>query len=284
MMWQCGNYTLDLKSPKIMAVINVTENSFSDGGDFLDPWAACRRIDEALNEGAHILDLGAESSRPGAKKIDDDLEWSRLKPILNYACQQGVPVSVDTYKPQTMKRALEAGASIINDIKALSEPGALEILANNSTTAGICLMHMIGNPQTMQVSPHYESVSNEVKNFLQKRIESCLKRGIKSSRIAIDPGIGFGKTLQHNLEIMDTIPHLTTLGYPVLIGASRKSFLGVLASQPEAKNRLAASISAALFAINQGAKIIRVHDVRATLDAVTVWQKLLGMKHVNTGS
>ncbi len=274
---------LDLSLPKIMAVINVTENSFSDGGDFLDPSTACRRVDEALKQGAHILDLGAESSRPGAKFIDEGLEWSRLEPVLNYACQQGVPVSVDTYKPQTMRKALEAGASIINDIKALSEPGALEILVDDLTEAGICLMHMKGNPQTMQVAPHYENVTDEVTGFLQQRIELCVKKGIKGSRIAIDPGLGFGKTLQHNLEIMREIPHLTTLGYPVLIGASRKSFLGVLSSQPEAKNRLAASITAAIFAMNQGAKIIRVHDVRATIDALTVWAGLSGEKLFNTG-
>lgn len=272
MLWQCADYKLNLSTPKIMAVINLTADSFSDGGEFLESTQACRQIDCALRDGADILDLGAESSRPGAAPVTEEVEWARLQPVLAYALRQGVPVSVDTYKPQIMQRSIDQGAAIINDIRALNEPEALKCVA--SSTVGVCLMHMQGLPQTMQQAPVYTDVLAEVTHFLQGRAQTCLESGIPAHRIVVDPGIGFGKSLRHNLCLLQGIEALQALGYPVLIGVSRKSMIGTLTGQAQPKDRLAGSVSAALYAVSQGARILRVHDVRATKDALSVWSAL----------
>jgi dihydropteroate synthase len=273
MIWTCASYQIDLSVPKVMAVINITADSFSDGGEYLDPLHAYRAIDEAVLAGAHILDIGAESSRPGAVSISETDEWSRLHPVLSYATKVGLPVSVDTTKTAIMRQALDCGAAIINDIHALQSDQAIEVVLPYS--AGLCLMHMQGKPQTMQHAPQYVDVVSEVSDFLGVRIQACLAQGIHSSQIVIDPGIGFGKTLEHNLELLRSLSDLTVLGYPLLVGLSRKSFIGVLTEQPNPKDRLAGSLAAALLAIQQGASILRVHDVRATRDALTVWHSLL---------
>lgn len=272
MLWQCADYTLDLAVPKIMAVINVTADSFSDGGEFLNVSEACRQIDAVLEAGADILDLGAESTRPGAVHVPEHIEWARLEPILNYAVKLKVPVSVDTYKPSVMQRAIDRGAAIINDVQALNQPGALECVA--ASKVGVCLMHIQGSPQTMQYAPQYDNVVDEVSAFLKHRFQACHNAGIAAARVVLDPGIGFGKTLTHNLDLLRGIKTIQALGCPVLIGVSRKSMIGSLTGQEIPKDRLAGSLAAAIFAIHEGARILRVHDVRATKDALAVWMAL----------
>jgi dihydropteroate synthase len=265
---QCGRFRLSLARPLIMGVVNITPDSFSDGGRFLEPAAAIAHARQLIAEGADLLDLGAESSRPGAAAVVSmEEELRRLLPVLRGLRDAPVPVSVDTVKSEVMRAALAEGASMINDINALRTPGALAAVA--ATGAGVCLMHMQGTPGTMQQQPSYADVVAEVKAFLFERIEAARAAGIPLQRISVDPGFGFGKTLDHNLALLRQLREFDALGVPVLAGWSRKSSLGKITGKP-AGDRLAASIAAALIAAQNGAAILRVHDVAATRDALAV--------------
>ncbi len=248
-----------------MGVVNVTPDSFSDGGRFLDPAAAIAQAHKLVEEGADLIDLGAESSRPGSAAVSAEEELCRLLPVLR--ALRDLPLSVDTVKPEVMRVALAEGAAMINDINALRAPGALAAMAAGD--AAVCLMHMQGSPGTMQQHPHYDDVVAEVKAFLQERIQSVRAAGIAPERVVIDPGFGFGKTLEHNLELLRHLAEFAALGVPVLAGWSRKSSLGTITGKP-AGERLAASIAAAMIAAQNGAAILRVHDVAATRDALAV--------------
>jgi dihydropteroate synthase len=254
-----------------MGVVNVTPDSFSDGGRFLEPKAAVAHARALLDEGADILDIGAESSRPGARGVSAEEELSRLMPVLEALRDCPVPISVDTVKPEVMRAAIAAGASMINDITALRSPGALANVA--ASDAGVCLMHMQGEPRTMQQSPIYRDVVAEVGEFLAERVAAAETAGIARERIAIDPGFGFGKTLAHNFELLANLGRFAATGLPVIAGWSRKSTLGAITGRA-ADDRLAASLAAALLAVERGATIVRVHDVAATRDALAVLQAL----------
>ena len=250
-----------------MGVVNVTPDSFSDGGRFLDPEAAIDHARRLIGEGADIVDVGGESTRPGARPVDAAEELQRVLPVIRALRDESVPVAVDTLKPEVMRAAIAEGASIVNDVYALRVPGALD--AVSASDAGICLMHMQGEPRTMQAAPHYEDVVREVKAFLRERMAAAASAGIAGERVAVDPGFGFGKTVEHNLELLRRLPELVELGAPVLVGLSRKSTLGAITGRP-ADERLAASVAAALLAVQRGATIVRVHDVAATRDALAV--------------
>ncbi len=266
---RCGGFLLPLDRPLLMGVVNVTPDSFSDGGQFLDSQAAIAHGRRLIEEGADILDIGGESSRPGARAVAEDEELRRVLPVLK--AMKDVPVSVDTRRPAVMRAVLAEGASMINDIEALTAPGALDAVAE--TDCAVCLMHKKGDPATMQQAPSYADVALEVRDFLAARISACQIAGIEKDRITIDPGFGFGKTVQHNLTLLKRLAELAALGVPVVAGWSRKSTLGTLTGRPVGE-RLAASLSAALLAVQHGATILRVHDVRETRDALAVMQAL----------
>jgi len=252
-----------------MGVVNVTPDSFSDGGRFLDPQTAIAHARRLIEEGADILDVGGESSRPGAAPTDENQELERIIPVVE--AMREYPVSVDTRRPKVMRAVLMAGASMINDIEALAAPGALEAVA--ASDCAVCLMHKKGDPATMQQAPSYDDVVAEVKSFLEQRILECERNKIEKERITIDPGFGFGKTVEHNLALLKQLPELAALGVPVVAGWSRKSTLGAITGRPVSE-RLAASLAAALLAVQHGARILRVHDVRETRDALAVMQAL----------
>ena len=252
-----------------MGVVNVTPDSFSDGGRFFNPQNAIAHARRLLDEGADILDIGGESSRPGALPVSVSEELDRILPVLDGLEGIEKPLSVDTRRPEVMQAALSAGASIINDIEALQAPGALETVAK--TQCAVCLMHMKGEPATMQQEPHYGDVVGEVGSFLKGRVEKAVQAGIARERIVVDPGFGFGKTVAHNLELLRRLKELSSLKLPILAGWSRKSTLGKLTGRP-ADERLAASLAAALLALQGGATILRVHDVKETRDVIAVWQ------------
>jgi len=254
-----------------MGIVNVTPDSFSDGGQHADAVLALRHAQTLLEEGVDILDIGGESSRPGSAQLTQAQEWARIAPVVQEAVRWNVPVSVDTYQPETMRRALELGVDIINDIHALQRPGALQIVA--ASNAGVCLMHMQGDPQTMQQAPHYDDVLGEVRQFLLDRAAAAEALGIDRSRIALDPGFGFGKTLQHNLSLAKHLEALAQTGYPLLVGVSRKSMIGALTGR-EVAARLPGSLAAALACVAAGAQIVRVHDVGPTCDAIKVWNAM----------
>jgi len=266
--FQCGRFQLSLDRPLIMGVVNVTPDSFSDGGRFLEPAAAIAHAQQLIAEGADLIDLGAESSRPGAAAVvSAEEELRRLLPVLRGLRDAPLPLSVDTIKPEVMRVVLAEGAAMINDINALRAPGALAAVAESG--AAVCLMHMQGTPGTMQQHPSYGDVVAEVKTFLRERVEAARAAGIALERISIDPGFGFGKTLEHNLELLRHLREFAALGVPLLAGWSRKSSLGRITGKP-AGDRLAASIAAALITAQNGAGILRVHDVAATRDALAV--------------
>jgi len=261
------------RRPLLMGVVNVTPDSFHDGGRFAatdDAIAHGRRLAE---EGADILDLGGESTRPGAQPVPADEELRRVLPVLEGLRGSGVPVSVDTRQPTVMRAVLAAGAAMINDVSALRAPGALEAVAG--TDASVCLMHMQGEPRTMQQAPRYADVVGEVTAFLQARIEACIAAGIDRGRILVDPGFGFGKRLEDNLALARALPGLAALA-PVLVGLSRKSMIGAMTVRAASADRLAGSITAALWSAVHGAAVLRVHDVAATRDALAVWRQLEG--------
>ncbi len=252
-----------------MGVVNITPDSFSDGGKFLDTKAAIAHGRRLIEEGADILDIGGESSRPGARPVAEDEELQRVLPVLK--AMKDVPVSVDTRRPSVMRAVLSEGASMINDIDALTAPGALDAVAD--TDCAVCLMHKKGDPATMQHEPRYGDVVAEVRDFLSTRIAACEIAGIERDRITIDPGFGFGKTVEHNFSLLKRLPELAALGVPVLAGWSRKSSLGAITGRP-VTGRLAASLAAALLAVQHGSTILRVHDVAETRDALAVMQAL----------
>jgi dihydropteroate synthase len=263
----CGPYRLSLARPLVMGIVNVTPDSFYDGGRHGDARSAIEHARRLAAEGADLLDIGGESSRPGAEAVAVDEELRRVLPVLEGAVKLGIPASVDTTKPAVMRAAIDHGAAMINDITALAAPGALEVLAQS--TVAVCLMHMQGEPRTMQANPTYGDVVAEVRDFLAARAEACIAAGIAHDRIAVDPGFGFGKTVQHNVTLLRRLPEIASAGFPVLAGWSRKSSLGHITGRaPE--ERLAGSLAAALIAVQRGARIVRVHDVAATRDALAV--------------
>lgn len=264
----CGRFRLPLSRPLVMGIVNLTPDSFSGDGVGGDAARALSHAEAQLAAGADILDLGAESSRPGAAPVSAEEELARLLPVLRALRDAPVPLSVDTCKPEVMRAALAEGAAMINDIAALRAPGALEALA--ASDAAVCLMHMQGEPRTMQADPCYGDVVAEVRAFLAERAAACLEAGIAAARIVVDPGFGFGKTLGHNLALLKRLGCCGDLGYPLLAGLSRKSMLGALTGRA-AGERVAASVAAALLAAQRGAAILRVHDVAATRDALAVW-------------
>jgi dihydropteroate synthase len=251
-----------------MGILNVTPDSFSDGGEFAAREAAVGHARRMVAEGADLIDVGGESTRPGAAAVDEADELARVIPVIDELAREGALVSVDTMKPAVMRAAVAAGAAMINDVNALRLPGALEAAA--TTDAAVCLMHMQGEPRTMQDAPAYGDVATEVRDFLVERAQACEALGIARGRIVLDPGFGFGKTLAHNLALLRALPGLVDTGYPVLAGLSRKSSLGAITGRPPGE-RLAASLAAALAAGARGASIVRVHDVRETVDALKVW-------------
>jgi dihydropteroate synthase len=269
----CRNRVLDLGTPVVMGVLNVTPDSFSDGGRFFDVDAAVEHGLRMAEEGATFIDVGGESTRPGAAHVSPAEEVDRVAPVIErIAGRSPVLLSVDTSKPEVMSAAVSAGAHLINDVRALRACGALEAAAKSG--AGVCVMHMQGEPATMQLEPRYTDVLAEVSAFLVERAAACLAAGIEASRICIDPGIGFGKRLEHNLALLAGLPTLANLGFPVLVGVSRKSLIGMITGRP-AEQRLAGSLALAALAVERGASIIRAHDVAETVDAVKVAAELM---------
>lgn len=266
--WHTTRFRIDLSRPRVMGIVNITPDSFSDGGRHATTQAAIAHCEQLLREGADILDLGGESSRPGANPLPLEEEQARVLPVLREALKLGVPVSVDTYKPETMRAALDLGADIVNDIYSLRWPGAVEAVAAHPS-CGVCLMHMQGEPASMQQRPIYGDVLEDVTRFLLDRAAALERAGVQRDRITLDPGIGFGKTVEHNLTLLARQHELLRLGYPLLVGWSRKSSLGALTGRP-VEQRGAASVAAALAAAQHGAKVLRVHDVAATVDALKV--------------
>ena len=266
----CGRFNLSLRRPLIMGVINITPDSFSDGGDFLDTARAVAHAQRLVDEGADIVDLGGESSRPGSSPVSLEDERQRVLPVLEKLAQLDVPVSVDTTKPELMREVLAEGASMINDITALHSAGAVEVIADSD--AGVCLMHMQGEPSNMQRAPVYTDVVSEVSEFLCERARCLLDKGVSASRIVLDPGFGFGKTDQHNVQLLRALSEIGAGRFALLAGLSRKSQLGRITGRKDAKDRLGSSIAAALAAVRNGASILRVHDVAETKDALMVWK------------
>ncbi len=267
MKLQCGRFSFDLETPLVMGVVNITPDSFSDGGRFLDPEAAVSHARRLAEEGADLIDLGGESTRPGADPVSEQQELQRVLPVLERI--RDLCVSVDTRRPRVMREALAAGASMINDVDALAAPGALEAVAAGN--CAVCLMHKKGEPATMQRDPHYDDVVREVKDLHKPRVDAAMGAGIAAARIVVDPGFGFGKTAAHNLELLRSLNEFNSLGKPLLAGVSRKSTLGKLTGRP-VKERLAGSLAMALLALQAGARILRVHDVKETRDVIAVWE------------
>jgi len=268
MNFTCSQYQLDLSRPHVMGIVNVTPDSFSDGGQYSTVEKAVAHAMQLVAQGADILDIGGESTRPGATPVSLEQELERVIPVIEQlANTAGVPLSIDTYKPEVMRAAIQAGADIVNDVRALQEPNALEIVAQSQ--AGVCLMHTQGTPQTMQLDPQYTDVVVEVAAFLQARMDAATKAGIDAERIVLDPGFGFGKRTAHNLALLQELKQIAAIGRPLLIGLSRKSVLGQLVGA-DVDERLHAGIAASVISVMKGANIVRVHDVKATVDALKV--------------
>ncbi len=265
MLLRCNNQTVALDQPLVMGVINATPDSFSDGGQHLDPVAAEERARQMIEEGARLIDVGGESTRPGAEPVSEADELSRVLPVIERIAGLGAIISIDTSKPRVMLEACSAGAAVVNDVYALRQPGAME--AAMETGAAVCLMHMQGQPRVMQDNPRYQDVVGEVRDFLAMRIQACLASGIGRDRLLVDPGFGFGKSLAHNLTLLAQLAEFRALGVPLLVGMSRKSMLGAVTGKP-ATDRLAPGLAAAVLAAWQGAHIVRTHDVKATVEAL----------------
>ena len=274
--WQTTRFRIDLTRPQVMGIVNVTPDSFSDGGAHASAAAAIAHCRQLLAEGADILDIGGESTRPGSLPVSVDEELARVLPVLDAALTMNCPVSIDTSKAEVMAAVLARGADIVNDINALQAPGALDAVAAHPN-CGICLMHMRGTPESMQQRPQYDDVVEEVAAFLREREAALRARGIAADRISFDPGIGFGKSVAHNIELLRRQRELLALGRPLLVGWSRKSTLGAITGRAVGE-RLVPSVVAALAAVQEGASIVRVHDVAATVDALKVWQAA-GLAH-----
>jgi dihydropteroate synthase len=271
MHWQTSRFDIDLSLPRVMGIVNVTPDSFSDGGQHDSTSAALRHCERLLAEGAHILDIGGESTRPGSPAVPLDEELARVLPVIREAARLGVPLSVDTYKPEVMSAALDVGADIINDIWALRREGASAVVAAHPR-CGVCLMHMHRDPQTMQVAPMEGDVLPQVIAFLRERTDLLMAQGVARERIVLDPGIGFGKTVAQNFSLLAHLEELGLGGFASLAGWSRKSSLGHVTGREKPAERVAASVAAAVLAVDRGARVVRVHDVRETVDALRVWQ------------
>jgi dihydropteroate synthase len=268
---RCGQHLLTLERPLVMGIVNLTPDSFSGDGLVGDIDRAIQHARAQYEAGSDILDIGAESSRPGAIATSGDEELRRLLPVLREITRWGIPISVDTYKPGVMRAALEAGASMINDIAGMTRPGAIEAVADSD--CAVCIMHMQGEPGTMQQAPVYGDVVGEVRDYFVEQVANCRSAGIADERLVLDPGFGFGKTLEHNLKLFRELGSLAIEGLPLFIGVSRKTMLGAITGRP-VDQRLPASIAAALVGAQKGAKILRVHDVAATKDALAIWSAI----------
>jgi dihydropteroate synthase len=273
-VWHCGRFDLELRHPLVMGILNVTPDSFSDGGRFDDPAAAVAHAERLIAEGASILDVGGESTRQGAEPVPVAAELSRVRPVILRYASEDVPVSVDTRHAEVAEACVAAGASIINDVAGFRDRAMVEVAAG--CDAGVIIMHMLGEPQTMQDQPHYDDVIIEVGGYLMAQATMLQAAGVARERIALDPGIGFGKTLEHNLELLRRLPELAELGFPLVLGVSRKRFIGAITGVAEPLDRVGGSIAAALYAASQGASVLRVHDVAATVQALAV-DRALGL-------
>jgi dihydropteroate synthase len=271
--WRCGRHAIDLSRPRVMGIVNVTPDSFADGGRYADASSAIAHAKRLIDDGADIIDVGGESTRPGALPVGEAEEIDRVLPVVCALARDGAIVSVDTRHAAVTRAAIAEGASIVNDVQALRDAGALDACA--ASDVGVVLMHMRGDPATMQAAPAYEEVVAEVRAFLRERADACLAAGIARERIAVDPGFGFGKTVEHNLTLLRALPRIVADGFPVLAGLSRKSTLGKITGRA-VDERVAASVAAALLAVERGASIVRVHDVRDTVDALNVWRAVVG--------
>ena len=276
--WQTSRFLIDLTQPQVMGIVNVTPDSFSDGGSHADPMSALKHAELLLSQGAHILDVGGESTRPGAPPVPLAEELARVVPVVRELVKLGVPVSIDTYKPEVMQACLDLGADIVNDVWALQRPGeqglsGVDVVARHPK-CGVCLMHMHLEPQRMQIAPMEGDAVPLVVAFLQKHAQGLRDAGVAAERIVLDYGIGFGKTVEQNFALLARQAEVLALGYPLLAGWSRKSSLGRVTGQDVARERVAASVAAAVLAVERGARIVRVHDVRETADALKVWQAM----------
>ncbi|MFH2139304.1 MAG: dihydropteroate synthase [Pseudomonadota bacterium] len=272
----CGAFKLDLSRPKVMGIVNVTPDSFSDGGRYVSFSKAIDHARQLIEDGADMLDIGGESTRPGAAEVGEQEELDRVLPVIDGLRGIAVPISIDTWKPVVMRAAIKAGATMVNDVNALQAEGAIQAVA--ASNAAVCLMHKQGTPQSMQLGPSYEDVVLEVADFMKYRIVAVEAAGVSRDRIVIDPGFGFGKSLAHNLALLRELEAFTKLGLPVLAGLSRKSMLGAITGR-EVGERLAASVAAALLAVQCGAAIVRVHDVRETVDALKILNAVNGDRY-----
>jgi dihydropteroate synthase len=271
----CGGRALRLDRPRIAGIINVTPDSFSDGGRFLDARRAIEHGLKLVGEGADLLDVGGESTRPGAEEVSAGDEIARVVPVIEVLAKQtSVPIAIDTSKPEVMRAAIAAGAGFINDVYALRREGALDAAAQLKVP--VCLVHMQGEPRSMQDAPHYDDVVSDVRRFLAERIFACEMSGIDKKRIVVDPGFGFGKTLENNLALLRALDQFASLGVPLLVGLSRKAMIGTLTGRDKQADRAVGSAAAALLAVQKGAAIVRVHDVAATRDALAVWEGVAG--------
>ena len=271
MRWRCGRFTLALDRPLVMGIVNVTPDSFSDGGLHVAAGRAIAHAHKLIADGADLVDVGGESTRPGADPVAADVEIDRVLPVVTALASGDVPISVDTMKPEVMAAALGAGASVVNDVNGFRADGAADVVGGSD--CGVVLMHMLGEPRTMQDAPRYGDVVADVAAFLAERVARLEAAGVDTERIAVDPGIGFGKTLDHNLTLLEHLDALAPRGLPIVIGVSRKGFLGAITGRP-VHERDAASIAAALHGVERGARVLRVHDVRGTVDALAVWSRL----------
>lgn len=271
-VWRTSRFSLSLESPLVMGIVNATPDSFSDQGRDASATASLRRCEQLLEDGADILDIGGESTRPGSVAVPLEEELQRVLPVLRAAVRLGVPVSIDTYKPAVMQAALEAGVDIVNDIWALRQPGATQVVASHPA-CGVCLMHMQGQPAGMQLEPLQGDAVPQVLSFLKQSAQALCALGIEKNRIVLDPGIGFGKTVEQNYALLARQPELLALGYPLLAGWSRKSSLGAVTGL-EVRERMVPSVVATVLAIERGARIVRVHDVRETVQALAVWRAM----------
>ncbi|WP_018905007.1 dihydropteroate synthase [Variovorax paradoxus] len=272
-VWQAGRFAIDLAQPRVMGIVNVTPDSFSDGGAHASTEAALRHCEQLLKEGADILDIGGESTRPGSPAVPLDAELARVLPVVREAVKLNVPLSVDTYKPEVMRAVLELGADIVNDVWALRRPGAREAVAAHPS-CGVCLMHMHRDPQTMQTAPMQGDVVPQVLSFWAEQVAQLRALKVDASRITLDPGIGFGKTVAQNFALLARQRELLDAGCPLLLGWSRKSSIGTVSGIPAAAERLVPSVTAAVLAVDRGAAIVRVHDVRDTVAAIAVWRAM----------
>jgi dihydropteroate synthase len=267
-MLQLNNHAFDLKRPLLMGILNITPDSFSDGGKYLTLNEALKRAHEMIEEGVDIIDIGGESTRPGSEPVSLDEELKRITPIIEALKKDSdIAISVDTYKPQVMKEVIDMDVAMINDVYALRQPGAIDVV--KTSKVGICLMHMQGTPQTMQINPQYINVVSEVKSFLEARANDLVNEGMDKSRIILDPGFGFGKTFEHNIELLQHLESFKSLKLPLLVGLSRKSFIRKILNG-EHDDHLSGSIAAAIFSVIKGAKILRVHDIKETKSALNI--------------